>query len=132
MILKRRKTLYPKKKSPKKSRKALVDKLDSILSHITRNNANGICEVCGKAGSQVHHFFSKKVHSAVRWDEDNLISICFFCHIIKIHRQVDIEDAREALIHRIGEQRFSDLKTRAHEIKKVTLQDIEELIEKYK
>ena len=39
------------------------------------------CEVCGKPMSCLHHFFPKSVSSRLRYDWDNLIPICNFCHM---------------------------------------------------
>jgi 5-methylcytosine-specific restriction endonuclease McrA len=116
----------------KTNRKKLVEKLDKICSLLTKEGAHGLCEICGGAGSQTHHYFSKKVHGAVRWDLDNLLWLCFSCHIRKVHQQADSEDAREAIINRIGLDLFLSLKERAHEIRKFKEKDLEELIEALK
>jgi len=45
---------------------------------------NLFCELCGKPSSCMHHFHVKSSCSALRYDHDNLISLCVKCHF-KIH-----------------------------------------------
>ena len=37
-------------------------------------------------------------------------NICFTCHIRKVHQQGCTEPARDALIHKIGQEKFAALK----------------------
>jgi 5-methylcytosine-specific restriction endonuclease McrA len=122
------KTIKPKKKKTpaqlraKEMKVAVID-LDHICSLIARGRANGLCETCGRAGSQTHHFFSKKMHAAVRWDTDNLLWLCFGCHIGKIHREGYTEGAREVMIERLDEKGFAELKERADQLYKFSILD---------
>ena len=39
------------------------------------------CEICGGEYNCKHHFFPKGKAATLRYDEDNLISICVGCHL---------------------------------------------------
>lgn len=62
--------------------------------------------MCDKEGTAAHHFFGWKACSALRFTLYNLIWLCYGCHIGKIHQQGLTEPARDALIARIGQERF--------------------------
>lgn len=63
------------------------DKADRLLQEINRKE-KPICEVC-KAPSQVgHHFFTKGSSSNLRYDFDNIVSLCNGCHY-KHHKTND-------------------------------------------
>jgi len=45
---------------------------------------NYICKVCNKVANQIHHLKMKEKFPELCWDENNVISICDYCHK-KIH-----------------------------------------------
>ena len=106
-----------KKKSPRqleqRLKKRLEAKAKSICSAITKITWRGKCATCGNEGQAAHHFFGWKACSAVRFVLDNLIWLCYGCHIGKIHRQGLTEPAREVIIKRIGQAAFDRLYSRA-------------------
>ena len=85
----------------------------ALWSKAIRALWGGRCAMCGNAGSQAHHFFGKKAYPAVKFDLDNGVFLCFFCHIRKLHQQGDTEPAREQLLLKIGTRRFNALRKRA-------------------
>lgn len=87
--------------------------LDSLWSSIIREIYHGKCALCGREGTAAHHFFGKGSHSSVRWDVHNGLWLCFGCHIRKVHQDGNTEPARDALIRRIGLQKFMALKEKA-------------------
>jgi len=95
----------------KTKRKKLVDKLDETISLYVRAK-KPMCEHCGKKATQVHHYFGRSRYS-VRWEEDNLISLCWACHRYWAH--VYYEQCRDYLIGRIGQERFDELKVRSNQ-----------------
>jgi 5-methylcytosine-specific restriction endonuclease McrA len=120
-----KKKAIPKIKKPKKpSRKSLVKDLDAICSKITKVRWGGKCAVCGTAGISAHHFFGKKSCSGLRWIPDNLIWLCFYCHIIKNHRQGLTEPVRKAMTRKIGLKRFDELYSIAFIPKKFSVDDL--------
>lgn len=88
--------------------------LDGVWGEAVRLLWNGLCGVCGKGGSQPHHFFGKAAHPSVRFEPDNGIWMCFYCHIRRIHTRGETEVARDALIAKVGQGRFDILKAKAH------------------
>src|SRR3990167_3597477 len=100
-----------KKKPP---RQKLVKTLDTQSSKICRIKAK-VCQKCLKAPeSQAAHIFSRWKMST-RWEQDNLIAMCFYCHIFWSHR----EPAEFTLWvqERMGMEKFNDLRKRAETIK---------------
>ncbi len=78
---------YPKpvrtlrnKPKVKNERKALSNKLDTLVSKICRKL--GHCEVCGKSDGilNAHHFKSRRLHG-LRWYLPNLICLCVHHHV---------------------------------------------------
>lgn len=69
-------------KRVKLNRKKLIKKLDELASKLCCREWGGKCALCGKAGSQTHHYFSRR-HYSLRWEIDNLAFMCFACHIRK-------------------------------------------------
>lgn len=120
----------PKKlasKKPKKpSRKKLIKDLDGICSQICRIVWGGKCAVCGKAGTSAHHYFGKKACSYLRFVIDNLVWLCFYCHLARGHKQGLIEPIRRAMVKRIGFKRFDELYSMAF---KPDLRKVDDLIE---
>lgn len=53
--------------------------------------------------------------------------LCFYCHIIRIHRQGLVELARKALTRKIGLKRFDELYAMAFIPKKVSIDELIEL-----
>lgn len=99
-----------------KSKTNITKQLDTLWSHLIREIYQGKCSLCGKDGTQAHHFFPKGGHSACRWDVHNGLWLCFGCHIRRIHQGGDTEPARDALIRRIGLQKFVALKERSSSV----------------
>lgn len=93
----------------KQKKKSLIKELTHLYSVASRKEWGGKCAMCGKAGSAAHHFFGKKACSALRFTLDNLVWLCFACHIRKVHQEGLVEPARIALIKKIGEERFEEL-----------------------
>ena len=79
----------------KKKKKAiplsrLIKKADEIASRIVRKR-DGCCLLCGKKKSeseplQAHHYIITKGRSTKhRWNLKNLVSLCYPCHLFKMH-----------------------------------------------
>ena len=111
------KNVSPKKvkvAKPKVNKKRLLKSLEDICSQLCSINATGMCEICGKVGTQAHHVFSKKSFPSLRYNLDNLIWLCFFCHIRRTHQQGQYELVRDAMIKRLGVEGFDSLKELAY------------------
>jgi 5-methylcytosine-specific restriction endonuclease McrA len=90
---------------------------------------DGICQLCGKQRSQgkldAHHIFSKAGHQNVRYDLDNGILLCFYCHRVKTHQQGG-QDLGLWLVCKHGQEWYDNLRSKA----KITVQDKLEHLEK--
>ena len=65
------------KRKPKKSYKQLRSAADKLCYQIYLKEE---CEVCGKKAVYLHHFWYKRNYPHLRFDPDNLISLCISCH----------------------------------------------------
>lgn len=74
---------------PKKvGRKGNVKKrLDKVLWEQVKERDGGRCVLCGSTSNLgPHHIFSKKMHANLRWEPENLVTLCWFrCHFGKCH-----------------------------------------------
>lgn len=112
------------KKSPEKVLRA---ELDVLFSEACKIIWGPQCAICGKLGTQAHHFFGKQAHPPVRFDIDNSCFLCFYCHIRRIHYRGETELARDAIIDRIGPDAFVRLKEKAYSSKPLTLLDLDRI-----
>lgn len=111
----------------KKEIKKLTGEVKSLCSQACRILWGDKCAVCGKEATAAHHFFGWKACSNVRFNLDNLVWLCYHDHIGKVHQQGLTEPVREALIKRIGIERFEALKSEAFKIKKYSVEDLESI-----
>lgn len=91
-------------------RQSWIIALDKLASEITYKRTNGVCEKCGRPAKSAHHIFSRR-YVATRWTPENLINLCYPCHILWFHSRV--EEARDWLIKKMGEKKYNSLKIRA-------------------
>lgn len=117
-------TLTKQRAIEKKEMKRLEKENKSFCSQICRLIWNNKCAVCGKEGTAAHHFFGWKACSNVRYNSDNLVWLCYYDHIGKVHQQGLTEPTREKILERIGPERFEALKTEAYKVKKWTLDEL--------
>lgn len=89
-----------------------------------RVQANGICQYCGKKGTQAHHILSRR-HYGSRWLVSNGLFLCSGCHLFIAHR--DYEKFRQRVIELLGEEEFERIKAIAYSVVKFTADDLEEV-----
>lgn len=86
-------------KNTKKRAKAKVKSIaqlrkeaDKLASEVVRKR-DGRCLMCGATeGLQAHHFIvTKGASTKHRWDLRNLISLCYPCHIHKVHSTASLK-----------------------------------------
>ena len=128
-----------RKKSEKKSPSlsALVERLDKVFSKYIRLRdamPSGLfrCISCGKikpiGQADCGHFHSR-THMSTRFDEDNCHAECRYCNRFSADHLIGY---RENLIRKIGEQRFLLLEVKAHETRKWSHFELEQLVKYYK
>ena len=49
---------------------------------------NGLCQICGKAGTEIHHIIFKS-HGGNNF-ANNLILLCYYCHHVNIHLKYNV------------------------------------------
>jgi hypothetical protein len=132
-----------KEKQWKKKKKQLKDELQTLpelmkLAQITFNkyirlrDKNKPCISCEKSLTSKYdagHYFSMGGHKSVTFDEDNVHAQCVTCNQYKhgnlINYQIGIQK-------RIGADKLLELHAKAHEVKKWTKQELNEIIKIYK
>ncbi len=97
-----------------------------------------ICQKCNRAESEVvHHIIKQSVSNALKFDEDNLVSLCNKCHN-KLHAnyrsRVAFEDTEIALwlAYLIGKDGIEYLEEHRHDIKHWHDYELKDMIEVYK
>ena len=90
------KTKSTKKKAKAKPKTKSISQLrkiaDNLASEVVRLR-DGRCLMCGaKDNLQAHHFIvTKGASTKHRWDLRNLISLCYPCHIHKVHSTASLK-----------------------------------------
>lgn len=114
---------------PKKlTRSNLEKKLDKLWSEYVRKRDNCNCQKCKKVYGQSvspHHAFGRR-HRAVRWDVDNGVSLCYFCHIQWAHR--DSAGFTEWFKNHVGEDVYNRLAEAHNEIFKPTMDELRQMV----
>jgi len=106
---KKNKTAKNEKFNPKKAKK----KIDILWSKKIRAR-DKVCRKCKHApASQAAHIFGRG-NLSTRWDEENGLGMCYYCHIIWAHRE-PVEFTLWVKTE-IGEDNFESLRRRAREI----------------
>ena len=132
--LKKKKTDKPKKRQA--SQATLVKKLDKVFSQYIRlrdafPNGTFRCISCGKIKqfeqADAGHYHSRR-HMSTRFDEENVSSECRACNRFSADHLIGY---RENLIKKIGTQRYQILEAKAHQIKKWSCFELEQLIKYY-
>lgn len=136
--IRRKKNESPKNKTSKSSSlSSLVGRLDKVFSKYIRLRdamPSGMfrCISCGQikplSQADCGHFHSR-THMSTRFDEDNAHAECKFCNRFSADHIIGY---RENLIRKIGEQRFCLLDVKAHETKKWSHFELEQLIKYYR
>lgn len=119
-----------------KSVSSLKKKADAVFSKYIRNrdSLNGIseCITCGTqkpiAQMQNGHFVSRRTNS-LRFDEMNCNAQCYSCNVMK---HGDLYEYAKKLDLKYGDGTASELHSRRFEVHKFTIQELEEIIDKYK
>jgi hypothetical protein len=110
----------------KTDRGKLLEKIDHYESDIALLCSDFKCMMCGKTASQNHHFFSKKSHGNVRSHPDNHCTLCYACHMLRVHGAGETEELRDRLIARLGAANFELLKVSAYITVDVSLEELKD------
>jgi hypothetical protein len=112
-----------KKKQPTKSQ--LIKQADRLWSQCIRTIYDS-CIICGSTKSlNAHHVFSRR-YFATRFDTDNGVLLCYPHHIHLAHSK--FEEFRDKILELFGQNKYEELKNKSQEIKKWTVEEIQDLI----
>ena len=120
----------------KLTRSKVVKKLDTVFSQYVRlrDSINEIstCFTCGKEDHwkklQNGHFMSRR-HYSTRWDETNCQVQCAGCNVFRYGEQYKFSIG---LDQKFGEGTADEMLQRSKQIIKLSTEELEELINKYK
>lgn len=101
----------PKAKRLSKLRK----ECDKLWSEAVRTRDGNKCVLCGSnSHCQAHHWCHTKAQgNATRWDINNGITLCYTCHLYKVHSGAAyyMDMAKNAAIRIIGQKAYEELVT---------------------
>lgn len=122
-------------KSKKPNRAKIIKQLDEVCSLVVRKRDNK-CILCGgyvgeTKKLQAHHWIlSRGQSNKYRWDTANLCSLCWACHIHKIHQHPTVplleELKNRILIAGIATQEDIDRISSDRGTYKYSIQELEE------
>ena len=135
--MKRKKKTSDKPKSRTPTLSTMVDRLDTTFSKFIRlrdamPSGTFRCISCGQIKpleqADCGHFHSR-THMSTRFDEDNCNAECRFCNRFSADHIIGY---RENLIKKIGLQKFQLLEVKAHQTKKWSMFELEQLNKYYR
>ena len=123
--LKRKTKLRKRSKS-----KALLDKADQTLqNYFRREFPDDKCEACGARAEVRHHHIEKSKSNAGRFNESNLISLCYKCHSKISFGHYDIISTYSIKRGKKWAKQMEALKREPKQ--SFSVRELEEVIEKY-
>lgn len=122
-----------KKRKPRKkpTRKSLTKKLDDIFAEYIRElekKRTGHCFFCNKPVQCCFHIITRSKY-ATRWEEENAVGSCFGCNY---HNEHNPHKFVVKYIEVFGLKKFNKIYRKSNEAIKFSLEDLENMIEKYK
>ena len=119
----------------KSNKQKLIKKLDELASKATRKR-DKCCLMCGKTETlQAHHWIVTRAHSQkYRWDLRNLATLCYACHLYKIHSTASLRYLdllrKSAIMNKIAtEQEIEEIKN-DYKLADFSMSDLEEIKKK--
>lgn len=107
----------------KTDRQKLIKTCDTLVSQLIRIRDKGKCRKCGRRSKTCspHHIFSRR-YLNTRWDEENLLFLCFPCHFNFAHSRV--EEFRDWILSWMGEVKYMLLKKKALSVRGFKIGDL--------
>ena len=116
-----------------RKRKSKKTKLQDEADMLTQKKyvaENPYCLICGKPTNCMHHYIPKSLSKALRYDPDNLIPVCFGCHMA-IHQKSDPYPTNR-IVEIKGTEWRDNLEKKRRQPFKQTIGYLESIIEFYK
>lgn len=105
--------------------KKQVTRLDNVFSQYIRKR-DRYCITCGTTEAlQCSHYYTKKAHMSVRWDERNAHAQCAACHMR--HHNIDPATYSLWMIDTLGREEFDLLRLKAYSVANFSYQDLLEM-----
>lgn len=120
------------KKKELMSKSDYIKILQILVNKYVRKRDGNFCISCDKPVNgkiDCGHFFSVGNYPSVRFDLRNLNSQCIRCNQ---YNGGSLHEYRKNLIKKIGQEEFDELDKLAHQNRQFDLEEIKEMIKKYK
>ena len=91
----------------------------------------GYCQKCGKKNVKLeaHHLITKAHGNYAKFEEDNIVALCYYCHRIFFHGNSTWDEERDFIEKLIGLDRYWEMKRKSSETVKYTAEDYAGMIE---
>ena len=99
-----------------KCHKEIEKELDEVFSKFIRARDKRCCRCGSPKRLTASHYWSRR-HKSTRFDEDNVIALCFPCHIHQWEKEKQ-GDYKIYMTRRLGEQKMQLLEMKARSIAK--------------
>jgi len=110
-----------------------TQRLQKVFNSYIRKRDEGkpciSCETILSGKFDAGHYFSVGAYPALRFHEDNVHGQCVHCNQ---HKHGNISEYSLRLPKRIGQREFDELCAMRKEVRKYTIDEIKELIQRYK
>ncbi len=112
------------------SKSSLTKKLDSAWSELVKKRAGYKCEVCGKNQILNSHHYISRSNRQLRWFVQNGICVCPGCHLFSNNSFHKNPVFGHFWMEENRWEDFQYITCKMNEIKKWTLVDMQELLDK--
>ena len=116
--------------------KTVRNRLDKLIREVTRLRDGFCCQKCGQrvdgSNAQPSHVLSKGAYKHLRWEVDNVKTLCCPCHIFWWHKEP--MEAKDWFIGKFPErwERLQKMKNKTRQFKRWDLLDIEKKLKELK
>jgi len=115
----------PLRKRSKNRLPTLKRKAWSLFSKYIRERDGNVCFTCGEYGNQAGHFIHR---DSLDFEEKNIHAQCTRCNL---NLSGNLAEYTLRMIDKYGREEVDELMARKHQIKRWTVGELEEIIEKY-
>jgi len=119
------------KRKKKTVRQKRIAQLDKLWVEKIKERDKGICQKCGKVGTQAHHIFGRGY--SVRWDMDNGVYLCYTCHLLNAHsKNIRLSMQFKDWVKGFLGHKYEELMEKSSQVQKFNKEFYEETLEKLK
>lgn len=93
------------KKNDKHVHKKTKECIKKEIRDLIHNRDNHICQMCHEYGNHLHHIIARQERPDLTNDPNNIITLCFDCHINKVtNHEKDFEKLLQEKIKKMNHQ----------------------------